>query len=75
MDRRGSPVQAISKHSDTAKWVPPVGSSMTEPDETADEADERVTAPMQSYGSGEVTIGFVVLAIGLLITFLLPLAL
>lgn len=48
---------------------------MTEPDETADEADERVTAPMQSYGSGEVTIGFVVLAIGLLITFLLPLAL
>lgn len=36
--------------------------------------DERVTAPMQSFGSREVTIGFVVLAVGLLVAFLLPLA-
>jgi hypothetical protein len=31
--------------------------------------DERVTAPMQSFGPGEVTIGVVVLAVGLLLTF------
>jgi hypothetical protein len=30
---------------------------------------------MQSFGSGEVTMGFVVLAVGLLIAFVLPLAL
>jgi hypothetical protein len=40
--------------------------------ETADEG--RVTAPMQEFGSREVTIGFVVLAIGLLLAFVLPLA-
>ncbi len=43
-------------------------------DDDEHEADEgRVTAPMQSFGSGEVTVGFVVLAIGLAIAFLLPL--
>ncbi|MFB6114627.1 MAG: hypothetical protein ABEJ58_11065 [Halodesulfurarchaeum sp.] len=40
--------------------------------ETAEEG--RVTAPMQDFGSSEVTIGFVVLAIGLLLTFALPFA-
>lgn len=44
-------------------------------DEESAETDEgRVTAPMQSFGSREVTIGFVVLAIGLLLAFVLPLA-
>ena len=47
---------------------------MSENDEAA-ETDHRVTAPMQSFGSGEVTMGFVVLAVGLLIAFVLPLAL
>lgn len=44
---------------------------------TADEheAEEtgRVTSPMQDFGSREVTIGLIVLVIGLLITFVLPL--
>jgi hypothetical protein len=45
-----------------------------ETEATAEEPfDERVTAPMQAFSSREVTIGFVVLAIGLLVTFLLPL--
>ncbi|MFB6086780.1 MAG: hypothetical protein ABEJ84_08285 [Halodesulfurarchaeum sp.] len=43
-------------------------------DEHEDVRDERVTAPMQEFGSREVTIGFVVLAIGLLVAFVLPLA-
>ncbi|MFW6004427.1 MAG: DUF7550 family protein [Halodesulfurarchaeum sp.] len=41
---------------------------------TEDLIDERVTAPMQSFGTREVTIGLVVLAVGLLVAFLLPLA-
>lgn len=41
---------------------------------TEDLIEERVTAPMQSFGTREVTIGFVVLAVGLLVAFLLPLA-
>mgnify|MGYP000553608361 CR=1 FL=1 len=48
---------------------------MDEDTDTEGGEDERVTAPMQSFGSREVSIGFVVLAIGLLIAFLLPLAL
>ncbi len=47
---------------------------MSENDEAA-ESDHRVTAPMQSFGSREVTVGFVVLAVGLLLAFVLPLAL
>ena len=47
---------------------------MSENDDAA-EADHRVTAPMQSFGSRDVTIGFVVLAVGLLLAFVLPLAL
>ncbi|MDR5656926.1 MAG: DUF7550 family protein [Halobacteriota archaeon] len=41
-------------------------------DEPAEEG--RVTAPMQAFESSEVTIGFVVLLIGLAIAFVLPLA-
>lgn len=36
---------------------------------------ERTTAPQQDYGSSEVTTGFVVLFVGLLVTFGLALAL
>jgi hypothetical protein len=58
---------------DTAKYSEPPQSDMD--DEESAETDEgRVTAPMQSFGSREVTIGFVVLAIGLLLAFVLPLA-
>lgn len=42
-------------------------------DEDNSPSDGRVTAPMQEFGSQEVTVGFVVLGIGLLIAFLLPL--
>lgn len=45
-----------------------------EADEAEETTDERVTAPMQSFGTREVTIGFVVLAIGLLVAFVFPLA-
>ena len=45
---------------------------MTEEETTVD-VDERVTAPMQSFGTREVLIGFLVLFVGLAITFLLPL--
>ena len=38
-----------------------------------DDGLERVTSPMQEYGMREVGIGLVVLAIGLLVTFALPL--
>ncbi len=41
-------------------------------DEPETESDSRVTSPMQAYGSREVTIGLVVLVVGLLITFVLP---
>lgn len=37
--------------------------------------DERVTSPMQSFGGSEVGIGFLVLLVGLAVTFVLPLAL
>ena len=36
-------------------------------DEPAD--DERVTSPMQEFTTGQVTTGFVVLVVGLLVTF------
>ena len=36
---------------------------------------DRVTAPMQEFGMGQVGIGFVVLAVGLAVTFGLPLLL
>ena len=35
----------------------------------------RVTSPMQAFGSSEVTTGFVVLAVGLVVTFAVPLLL
>ena len=35
----------------------------------------RVTSPMQAFGSSEVTTGFVVLVIGLVVTFAVPLLL
>lgn len=41
----------------------------------ADEQEGRVTAPQQAYGMREVTIGFVILAIGVIVTLGLPLAL
>lgn len=43
-------------------------------DDHHDEGEEgRVTAPMQEYGMSEVTVGFVVLAIGLAVAYVLPL--
>lgn len=36
------------------------------------ERDERVTSPMQPFGSTEITIGIVVLLVGLALTFALP---
>ncbi|MFB6267531.1 MAG: hypothetical protein ABEI31_07715 [Halodesulfurarchaeum sp.] len=44
---------------------------MTEENATADR-DERVTSPMQAFGTREVGIGVSVLAVGLLVTFVLP---
>lgn len=41
-------------------------------DETEDALEERVTAPMQSFTTSDVTTGFLVLVVGLLITFVLP---
>ena len=35
----------------------------------------RVTSPMQAFGSGEVTTGFVVLVVGLVVIFGIPLLL
>jgi len=35
----------------------------------------RVTSPMQAFGSSQVTTGFVVLVIGLVVTFAVPLLL
>lgn len=47
--------------------------SEDEPDESEEAAiDERVTSPMQAFGSREVTIGLLVLLVGLALTFLLP---
>jgi hypothetical protein len=37
--------------------------------------DERVTSPMQAYGTGQVATGLVVLLVGLVVTFGVPLAL
>lgn len=54
-------------HFDTAKCGEPRAAHMSE--DTTESEDERVTAPMQTFGPGEVTIGFVVLAVGLLLTF------
>ena len=45
-------------------------------DEHGDHGDEgRVTSPMQEFGSGQVTTGFVVLVVGLVVTFGIPLLL
>jgi hypothetical protein len=38
-----------------------------------DEEDGRVTSPMQDFTTGQVGIGFVVLLVGLAVTFGLPL--
>ena len=55
---------------------------MSDPEKRADEEHgrdvdhlERVTAPMQEFGTREVGIGFVVMAIGLAVTFGVPLLL
>lgn len=41
-----------------------------------DDADEgRVTSPMQAFGSSQVTTGFVVLVLGLVVVFGIPLLL
>lgn len=39
----------------------------------ADEGLDRVTSPMQAFGSREVGIGLVILAVGLIVTFVIPL--
>jgi hypothetical protein len=44
-------------------------------DHGSDEGIDRVTSPMQEFSSREVSIGLVILAIGLLVTFAIPLAL
>lgn len=43
--------------------------------EPEDEGRFRETAPMQAFTMGEVTVGLAVLAIGLLVTFAVPLLL
>jgi hypothetical protein len=50
---------------------------MDDHDHGHDEAaeDERVTSPMQDYSMGQVATGFVVLAVGLVATFGVALAL
>lgn len=49
---------------------------MVDHDTHADETDDgRVTSPMQSFGSREIGIGVLVAAVGIAVTFLLPLAL
>ena len=55
---------------------------MSDPEKRADEEHgrdvdhlERVTSPMQEFGTREVGVGFVVLAVGLAVTFGLPLIL
>lgn len=56
---------------------------MTETDESDDTSNERAgeyatersTAPQSPYSTRDVAIGFVVLAVGLLITFAIPLVL
>lgn len=40
-----------------------------------DDDEGRVTSPMQAFESSEVTTGFVVLAVGLVVTFAVPLLL
>ena len=40
-----------------------------------DEEPERVTSPMQAYTTSQVTIGFLVLLVGLAVTFGVPLLL
>lgn len=47
---------------------------MTDTDDE-DAFDGRVTAPQQPYGMAEVRIGFAVLAVGLILTFAIPLLL
>jgi len=44
-------------------------------EESRDEAVERVTSPMQPFDARQVWIGVAVLAVGLLVTMVLPLAL
>lgn len=44
-------------------------------DHDSEPAEGRVTAPQQEYGMSEVLTGFVVLAVGLVVTMGLPLAL
>ncbi|MFB6129331.1 MAG: hypothetical protein ABEJ28_00740 [Salinigranum sp.] len=41
--------------------------------ESYDEGDFRVTAPMQAYTTGEVTVGVVVLIVGAVVVFGIPL--
>jgi hypothetical protein len=48
---------------------------MTDEDSEADAEEsttERVTSPMQSFGSRDVAIGLIVFAVGALFAFLLP---
>ena len=48
---------------------------MTDEDSEADAEEsnaERVTSPMQSFGSRDVVIGLIVFAVGALFAFLLP---
>ncbi len=42
-------------------------------DDSTDTLEERVTSPMQTFGTREVTLGIVIVAVGLLLTFVLPL--
>lgn len=55
---------------DTAKWSLRELPDMDAHDDS--ESDGRTTSPMQSYSMREVGIGFVVLAVGLLVAYLLP---
>lgn len=59
---------------DTDKGRSADGPHMTDTDAEA-EFDGRVTAPQQPYSMAEVQTGFVVLAVGLAVTFAIPLLL
>lgn len=66
--------------SDTAKWWPPTAAGMTEDHDdhehhTHDLATERTTAPQSAYTARDVAFGAAVAAVGLLVTFAIPLLL
>lgn len=71
--------RAGSDECDTAKYRPPAPPGMTEDHEEHEHhdtaEDERSTAPQSDYTTRDVAVGAVVAAVGLLVTFAIPLLL